>query len=141
MGHLAAGMNARVGAACDGQLGRLRQPEQHVQGVLNDALDGAQARLAGPAVEVRPIVGKIEPEPDQAADVRRPARPLCVALLATVIIWAAGLLAYSVSSLPPPSSSWSVSSCSVSSCSVSSWSVPTWSACAWAVSTCSSSAS
>ena len=58
MRHLAARMHARIGTAGDGQRGRLGEPQRPPEGLLDRLLDGGQARLAGPAVERRAVVGQ-----------------------------------------------------------------------------------
>ena len=65
--HLAAGVHAGVGAAGD------RDPDgaadQQREGLLQDALDGAQARLHGPPAERAAVVRHIQP------DTQKPAAP------------------------------------------------------------------
>ena len=65
--HLGGGVHASVGAA------RHRQPDgraqDRAQGVGQDALDGAQARLRGPAAEGGAVVGQVQA---QAEDSRVP---------------------------------------------------------------------
>ena len=57
---LCRGVHARVGAAGHGRAAAVR-PE-HAQRVGQHALDRAQARLRGPAVELRAVVLDVEPE-------------------------------------------------------------------------------
>ncbi len=59
-GHLPAGVDAGVRAAGAG--GTERVPENAPQGVLKFLLNGAQSRLALPAVEICAVVGENEPE-------------------------------------------------------------------------------
>ena len=67
MDHLAAGVHAGVGAAGHGDPDRAA--DQQGQGLLQDALDGAQARLDGPPAEGPAVVRQIQP------DTQKPAAP------------------------------------------------------------------
>ena len=60
--HLAAGVHPGVGAAGDGEAGRLRA-HQHAERLLEHALHGAQPGLGRPSAEVGPVVRQVEPDP------------------------------------------------------------------------------
>lgn len=68
MDHLAGGVDTGIGAACDddrrvhGGAGGL-----FGQGVLDEALDGPQAWLTGPAVEVRAVVADVQTQTNEPA--------------------------------------------------------------------------
>ena len=67
MDHLAAGVHAGVGAAGDRDADGAA--DQQLEGLLEDALDGAQARLYRPPAEGAAVVRHIHP------DTQKPAAP------------------------------------------------------------------
>ena len=62
MRDLARGVHSGVGATGDHQPDRF--PEEQRECVAEDAGDGAQSGLHGPAGELRPVVGEVEAEPE-----------------------------------------------------------------------------
>ena len=67
MGDLATGVNACVRAAGHGERRSRVLAQQAAEGILDGLLDCALARLAGPAVKLRAVIGQIETEPDLRA--------------------------------------------------------------------------
>jgi len=62
VGDLTERVDARVGAARDGERGRVARPaEDGREGVLEHALHRAESRLSPPAVEVGALIGDVEP--------------------------------------------------------------------------------
>jgi hypothetical protein len=65
---LAGGVDTGVGAACDDDGGRDEGTGGLFgQSVLDEALDGPEAWLAGPAVEVRAVVADVETQTNEPA--------------------------------------------------------------------------
>ncbi|BDZ62864.1 hypothetical protein GCM10025873_26550 [Demequina sediminis] len=63
MGDLTARVDPRIGASRDGDAGSAVLAQDARQRVLQDPLDGPQARLGGPAREVGPVVRQVEAGP------------------------------------------------------------------------------
>ena len=61
--HLAGRVDPGIRASGDDQSGRLRQAQDPRQPLAQLALDGAQAGLDSPTVEVRAVVGEVETQP------------------------------------------------------------------------------
>ena len=59
----------RISAAGNGQAGRVGQPHDQGDRVGQGLLDGSATGLAGPAGEVGPVVGDVQPQPDHSAGV------------------------------------------------------------------------
>jgi len=64
VGHLPASVHPGVGPAGDGQPDRLRQPQHVPEDPGQLPLHGPLAGLGRPPGEVRPVVGEVEPHPD-----------------------------------------------------------------------------
>ena len=60
--HLCGGVDAGIGTARHGQSHGL--PQDGLQSLGEDAFDGTQARLRGPAVEVGAVVGQVQTHPE-----------------------------------------------------------------------------
>jgi hypothetical protein len=66
--HLAGGVDTGICAACDDNGGVDRGTGGLLgQRALNKALDGPQARLTGPAIEVRAVVADVQTQTNEPA--------------------------------------------------------------------------
>ena len=123
MRDLAAGVDAGVGAAGDGQPRGLGQPQRRAPSASSSVcLDGAQPRLGRPAGEVGAVVGEVE---SQAYDSDEPAVPC----------WGGGLVVACVGAPGQPASS----ALPLAASSASAWRRPRWRRPRWRRPRCASS--